>query len=102
MVGGNPFKKLALSQDGSQRYGTMTTNMYEDFNSDIKGPRSLPVTALVQLTFFKLNSYFVTRREQGCNRLTSDQQYTPYIDAKIKAHVIKARSFVIVLYDHNQ
>ena len=81
MVGGNPFEKWALSQDRGQRYGIMTTNMYEDFNSVLKGPRSLPVIALVQLTFFKLNSYFVTRREQGCNRLTSDQQYTPYVDA---------------------
>ena len=32
----------------------------------------------------------------------SDQQYTSYVDAKIKAHVVKAGSFDIVLYDHNQ
>ena len=42
----------------------MTTNMSEMFNSVIKGARRLPVTTLVQLTFFKLNSYFVVRREQ--------------------------------------
>ena len=30
-----------------------------------------------------------------------DEQYTPYVDAKIKAHVVKVRSFEIVLYDHN-
>ena len=79
----------------------MATNMYEVFNSVLKGARSLPVTALVQLTFFRLNSYFVTRREQGYNRLASNEQYTPYVDAKIKAHVVKAGLFEIVLYDHN-
>ena len=80
----------------------MTTNMYEVFNSVLKGARSLPITALVQLTFFRLNSYFVARREQGYNILSSNEQYTPYVDAKIKAHVVKDGSFELVLYDHNQ
>ena len=57
---------------------------------------------MVQLTFFRLNSYLVVRREQGYNILGSDEQYTPYVDAKIKAHVVKAKSFEIVLYDYNQ
>ena len=74
----------------------MTTNKFEVFNSVLKGARSLPVTALVQLTFFRLNSYFVARREQGYNILASDAQYIPYVDAKIKAHVVKVRSFELV------
>ena len=65
------------------------------------GARSLPVTALVQLTFFRLNRHSVARKEQCYNRLTLDELYTLYVDAKIKAHVVKARSFEIVLYDHN-
>ena len=75
--------------------------MFEVFNSVLKGARSLPVIALVQLTFFRLNSYFVARRGQVTNKLASDEQYTPYVDAKIKARVVKAGSFEIVLYDHN-
>ena len=58
-----PFQLWALSHDGGQRYGIMTTNISEVFNSVLKGARSLPVTALVQLTFYRLNSYFVARRE---------------------------------------
>ena len=96
------FEKWVISHDGGRRYWIMTTKMSTVFNSVLKGDRSLPVTALVQLTFFRFNSYFVARREQGCNRLGLDQQYTPYVDAKIKAHVVKARSFEIVLYNHNQ
>ena len=61
----------------------MTTNMLEVFNSVLKGAHSLPFTILVQLTFFRLNSYFVARREQGTNRLASDEQFTPYVDAQI-------------------
>ena len=58
-----PFQLWALSHDEVQRYEKMTTNMSEVFNSVLKGARSLPFTALVQLTFFRLNSYFVARRE---------------------------------------
>ena len=88
----------ALSHDGSRRYGIMTTNMSEVFNSVLKGARSLPISALVQLTFSRLNSYFVARREQGAARLASDEQFTPYVDAQIQGRVIKAGSMEIVLY----
>ena len=59
----------------------MTTNISEVFNSVLKGARSLPLTALVQLTFFRLNSYFVATRKLGANILASDEQFTSYVDA---------------------
>ena len=76
--------------------------MSEVFNSVLQGARSLPFTALVQLTFFRLNSYLVARRKQGANRLASDEQFTPYVNAQIQGRVVKARSMDIVLYDHIQ
>ncbi|RVW24835.1 hypothetical protein CK203_105100 [Vitis vinifera] len=97
-----PFDKWVLSHEEGRRYGIMTTNMSEVFNSLLKGTHSLAVTALVQLTFFRLNSYFVVSREQSANRLASNEEYTPYIDAKIKANVVKAGSHEIFLYDHIQ
>ena len=42
------FEKWALSHDGGQRYEIMTTNMFEVFNSVLKGAWSLLVTALVR------------------------------------------------------
>ena len=51
----------------------MTTNISEVFNNVIKGARNLPLTTLVQLTFFRLNSYFVGIREVGANILASDE-----------------------------
>ena len=39
------------------------------------------------------------RREQCANRLASNEEYTPYVDVKIKANVVKAESHEIVLYD---
>ena len=76
-----PFQLWALSHDRGRRYGIMTTNMLEVFNSVLKGARRLPFTALVQLTFFHFNNYFVARSEQGANRLAFDGLFTPYVDA---------------------
>ena len=97
-----PFQLWAISHDEGRRYGIMTTNMSEVFNSVLKGARSLPLTALVRLTFFHLNSYLIARRELGANRLASDEQFTPYVDAQIQGRVVKAGSMEIVLYDHVQ
>ena len=68
-----PLEIWALSYDGDKRYGIITTNMSEVFNSVLKGAHNLPITALVQLTFFRLNSYFVARREQRANILASNE-----------------------------
>ena len=40
-----PLEKWALSHDGGRRYGLMTTNMSEVFNSVLRGAQSLPVIA---------------------------------------------------------
>ena len=73
----------------------MTINMSKVFNSVLKEAGNLPFTALVQLTFFHLNNYFVARRELGVNRLTSNEQFTPYVDAQIKICVVKVGSMEI-------
>ena len=100
MARGNPFPVWALLHDGGRRYGITTTNISKVFNSVLKGARSLSITALVQLTFFRLNSYFVVRRELGANRLASAEHFTLYVDSQIQGRVVKAGLMETVLYDH--
>ena len=94
------FEKCAFSHNRGRRYDIMIINMSEVFNSVLKGAHSLLVIALVQLTFFQVNIYFVMRREEGANQLVLSKEYTLYVDAKIKANVVKVGSHEIVLYDH--
>ena len=63
-----PLKIWAISHDEGRRYGIMTTNMSEVFNNVLKGARSLPITALVQLTFLGL---IVTLLQEGNKVLTN-------------------------------
>ncbi|RVW27306.1 hypothetical protein CK203_107311 [Vitis vinifera] len=94
------LEKWALSHDGGWRYGIMTTNMFEVFNGVLKDAHNLPITALVRLTFYRVNSYFTVRREHGASWLASGEEFTLHIDAKIKAKVVKAGAYEVLLYDH--
>jgi hypothetical protein len=61
-------EKWTLAYDtGGWRWGFMTSNMAEMFNSLLRGCRSLPVTAIASFTFYKLNAWFVSRKKATCH-----------------------------------
>nr|XP_043609554.1 uncharacterized protein LOC122581395 [Erigeron canadensis] len=52
------LERWILAHDGGKRYDLLTTNLSEIFNSVLKGARFLPITACVQLTFYRLVHFF--------------------------------------------
>uniref|UniRef100_A0A251SCT1 Uncharacterized protein n=1 Tax=Helianthus annuus TaxID=4232 RepID=A0A251SCT1_HELAN len=76
------FDKWTLAHDSGKRYGLLTTNLLEIFNSVLKGGRCLPITSCVQLTFYRLVHYFDVRRPMGSNAQANGDMYTPHILAK--------------------
>jgi hypothetical protein len=68
--------KWALAFDeGSSRYGIMTTNISEVFNFVLKGICSLPVSGIVDYTFHKCNEYFVSRWEKARQSLAKGERW---------------------------
>jgi hypothetical protein len=58
--------KWALAFDeGGSRYGIITTNISEVLNIVLKGIHALPVSGIVDFTFYKCNEYFVNRWEKA-------------------------------------
>ncbi|XP_035840400.1 uncharacterized protein LOC110914388 [Helianthus annuus] len=84
------FDKWTLAHDGRKRYGLLTTNLSEIFNSVLKVARFLPITSCVQLTFYRLVHYFDVRRPMGSNAQDNGDMYTPHILAKQAASMSKA------------
>ena len=74
-----PLDKWTCAHDDGRRYGMMTTNLSECFNGVLKNARFLPITALVQLTFFRLVSYFDGRRAQAEDAINRDERFTPLL-----------------------
>ncbi|XP_050258972.1 uncharacterized protein LOC126703966 [Quercus robur] len=65
------LEKWTLSHDGGRRYGTMTTNMFEYFNGVLKGARGLPISALVDYIWCKIDAYFNDR----CTKILGDIEH---------------------------
>ena len=77
--------KWARAHDeGGWRYGDMTSNMVECFNNVLKGVRSLPVTAFLQYTFFKLNEYFLRHSKKTSKWIGLKKNYPKMVDEWLK------------------
>ncbi|XP_076947273.1 uncharacterized protein LOC143619155 [Bidens hawaiensis] len=83
-------ERWTLAHDGGKRYGLLTTNLSEIFNSVLKGAHFLPIRACVQLTFYRLVHYFDVRRPMGSSAQANGDIYTPHVLAKQEASMSKA------------
>ena len=88
-------KKWAQAYDQGYQYGWMTTNIVECINGVLKGAQMLPITALVQLTFYRCVSYFETRKDEIRAKMTCGDMYISYavnkftiVEAKASGHVV--------------
>lgn len=97
-----PLEKWALAHDGGKRFGLMTTNFSEVFNSVLKGARNLPITACVQMTFYRVNDYFVLRRRAAAAALSDGGQYPPQIAAKLSAYGPRANRHSVRVFNFQQ
>ena len=73
--------KWARAHDeGGWRYGDMTSNMVECFNNVLRGSRPLPVTAIVEYTFFKINEYFLMHSAETVTWIGEKMEYPPKVE----------------------
>ncbi|KAH9611124.1 hypothetical protein KSS87_011978 [Heliosperma pusillum] len=94
------IEKWSICHDGGHRYGILTTNLAEAFNNMLKGARFLPITALVQCIFFRVNAYFVERREEARKRLLQGQHYSSKITHLLEKNCKKEAYHKVVSFDH--
>ena len=94
--------------EGGRRYGDMTSNMAECFNNVIKGVRALPVTAIVQYTFDKLNVYFQKYSEETDDQIAGKTitnkkyKYPPEVDKWVSHQSRKSESQTAQCFDNDE
>ena len=94
-----PKEKWAQSFDDGHRFGHMTTNLAEAVNGVLKGARNLPITALVQSTFFRVLDYFVKRGKEAEERIASGHRYSNDLTIALQSNIEKASAFGVRAYD---
>ena len=60
---------------------------------------SAPIAAIVELTFYRVNKWFVKKREISRQRLASNHTYSPFIERKIEAKKRKVRYHNVEPFD---
>ncbi|CAJ2653869.1 unnamed protein product [Trifolium pratense] len=94
-----PKEKWTQAYDGGIRWGHMTSNLAEAMNSVFKDIRGLPITALVQATYYRLAKLFAKRGKQSAAVLASGQQYTEACQEKILDALGKSNSCIVTEFD---
>lgn len=97
-----PLAQWTLSHDEGRRYGVLTTNMSESFNGVLKSARSFPITAMVELIYFRLVNYFEGRRAQGEEEKASSYKFTPLIRLHMSRISDRANSHRVTQFDRRQ
>ncbi|XP_073223511.1 uncharacterized protein [Cicer arietinum] len=87
--------------DGGSRWGQMTTNIVESMNAVLKEPRNLPITALVQSTYYKTGTLFPTMAKQHASILASGQIYTEKCMTFMKSEIRKSNSHRVDCFDRS-
>ncbi|XP_025673420.1 uncharacterized protein [Arachis hypogaea] len=98
-IGNIKFFKYALTFNGGYRWSHMTTNLVECINSVLKGARNLPITALVKVTFYRLNELFTRKRDEAEARINAGHVFSEYVTSKIHANQLASRNIQVNCFD---
>ena len=93
------MSKWSLCHDGDHRYGVTNTNLAKVFNYVMKGVRFLPLTILVEFTFYRVKDYFVQRRERASAWLLGGHMCTSHATKIINRNIEKENFHEIIAFD---
>ncbi|XP_029146891.1 uncharacterized protein [Arachis hypogaea] len=94
-----PREQYALAFDGGYRWGHMTTNLVEYINSVLKGARNLPITALVKVTFYRLNELFTRKRAEAKPRITAGHVFSELVTSKLHVNQLASGNIQVNCFD---
>ena len=88
-------EKWTLAHDGGCRWGILTTNLAEGFNSVLRGARNVPITACVQTTFHRLVKYFDERRIECIKNRAAGVKYGQKVQKQIEKYQCKGNTHIL-------
>ena len=94
------MEKWTLAHDGGHRYGAMTTNLSESFNGILKNARNLPITALVEHTYYCCVAYFANRYTKACAEVTAGEHITAYTKNKFNKGEKNTLKHSVIVFSH--
>ena len=93
-----PKSKWTQAYDKGKQYDHMTTNLAKCMNSVLKGARALPIAALVNETFNKINDSFVTNGIKIMNMIKAGHRYSKDVYVMMQENQHIATSHYVRMY----
>ena len=95
-----PKKQWLQAHDERRRWGHMTTNISECVNNVLKGVRNLPISPIVQATYYRSTELFVKRGSEAQAMMASGKIYSD----KVLDNLAKERTISNThqVYIHNR
>ena len=93
-----PKSKWTQAYDKGKQYDHMTTNLAKCMNSVLKGARALPIVALVNETFNKINDSFVTNGIKIMNMINAGHRYSKDVYVMMQENQHIATSHYVRMY----
>ncbi|MFQ6661799.1 hypothetical protein Gotur_029820 [Gossypium turneri] len=94
-----PFEQWTQVYNGSLRYGHMTLNLAECINSVLKGTRHLPITSIVQETYFRLAALFPKRAASYAGQMQGGHVWCRKILQEINKAKARTNTMHTVFHD---
>ena len=95
------IEKWFRSYDNGVGWGHMTTNLVESMNDVFKDVRNLPITALVNATYFQMATLFATRGKCWNAVLQTQQVYNNMCMKFLQQESAKANSHRVTEFDRH-
>jgi hypothetical protein len=84
--------------EGGCRWGMMTTNGPESLNNVFKEARELPVTSVVEITFYKSVKYFAERRAQASGIIGQNLVFAKKVEELLEKRRLKGNTHTVKAY----
>ncbi|KAK1379328.1 hypothetical protein POM88_026072 [Heracleum sosnowskyi] len=94
-----PVMKWSLAFDEGKRFGIMTINHAESWNTAILDARKLPITSLVKELFGKIVEYFDKRRVAIALQSANGQMFTKFANQMLRRAATRASGHHVKLFD---
>ncbi|XP_073223370.1 uncharacterized protein [Cicer arietinum] len=94
-----PKEQWLQAYDEGRRWGHMTTNLSECMNNVLKGTRNLPISSLVQATYYRVTAKFEERGTQAQAMMTSGLIYSNKIIENLNKERAMSNSHEVVIHN---
>nr|XP_012571262.2 uncharacterized protein LOC105852148 [Cicer arietinum] len=94
-----PKEQWLQAYDEGRRWGHMTTNLSECMNNVLKGTHNLPISSLVQATYYKVSAKFEERGTHAQAMMTSGLIYSNTIIQNLNKERAMSNSHEVVIHN---